>query len=89
MRSFVLLLAASTVFAQSTADSTGSRAWDLLTQATQDTHPARRVLSTLAMGVVRPDAKSVALVEGMLTALAGPAAPGQSIWSDCQAPAKP
>lgn len=62
MRSFVLILGASAAFAQSPVD----KAYDLLTQATQDGNPAKRVEALIAMGVVHPDAKSVVLVEGML-----------------------
>jgi HEAT repeat protein len=66
MRSYLLLLAATAAFAQAPAQTDVDRAYDLLTQATQDGNPAKRIESVLAMGVVRPDAKAVALVESLL-----------------------
>ena len=67
MRSFVFILAAGAAFAQApVVKSTVDKAYDLLTQATQDSNPAKRVEALVAMGVVHPDAKSVPLVEGML-----------------------
>lgn len=67
MHSFVLMFAASVAFAQSpVAKPPVDKAYDLLTQATQDSNPAKRVEALVSMGVVHPDSKSVALVEGML-----------------------
>jgi HEAT repeat protein len=66
MHSSVLLLAAATALAQPVAPSDVARAYDLLTQAMQDTNPARRLQSVLAMGELRPEAKPVAMVEGLL-----------------------
>ena len=66
MRSFALMLFAAAAAAQTPDPSPVARAWDLLTQTMQDSNPAKRVIATLAIGVVRPDAKSVPLVEGML-----------------------
>lgn len=62
MRSFLILLTTAAAFAQSPAD----RSWDLLTQTMQDANPAKRVQAALAMGVVRPEPRPVALVEGLL-----------------------
>jgi HEAT repeat protein len=67
MRSCVLLLAATAALAQSPANNAPiDKSWDILTQAMQDTNPAKRVEAALAMGVVHPETRSVALVEGLL-----------------------
>jgi HEAT repeat protein len=63
MRLTFLSLIASLCLAQSPVQ----KAYDTLTEALQDTNPARRVEALIAMGVIRPDAKSVTLVEGMLS----------------------
>jgi HEAT repeat protein len=56
----ILVLAATAAFAQP------PNPYDVLTQGTQDTNPAKRIVALIAMGVVHPDPKAVALVEGML-----------------------
>jgi len=66
MRSFVVLLFTASAALGQAPPAPVARAYDLLTEAMQDSNPAKRVLAVLAMGVVRPDAKSVALVEGLL-----------------------
>jgi len=60
MRALALLLFAAPAFAQ-TPDP-----YDVLTQATLDANPAKRVAVLASMGVIRPEPKPVALVEGML-----------------------
>jgi HEAT repeat protein len=64
MRSCLLLLAATAVFAQT---PTVDKSYGILTQAMQDANPAKRVASVVAMGVIHPEPKPVAMVEGMLS----------------------
>jgi HEAT repeat protein len=62
MRLLIVALAATAAFAQIPIAS-----YDVLTQGTQDANPARRIRALIAMGVIRPEPKPVALVEGMLS----------------------
>jgi HEAT repeat protein len=62
MRLALLFTFATLSFAQTPVD----RAWDTLNEAMKDSNPAKRVEALVALGVARPDAKSLAAVEAML-----------------------
>jgi HEAT repeat protein len=66
MRSCLLLVAATAALAQTPPPSDVKRAYDLLAEAVDDTNPAKRVQSALAMGELRPEPKPVAMLEGLL-----------------------
>ncbi|MES1257378.1 MAG: HEAT repeat domain-containing protein [Acidobacteriota bacterium] len=59
---FLLSAGAALVFAQPTVES----AWQTLDAAMKDGNPAKRIAAVVAMSVVKPQAKPVALIEGML-----------------------
>src|ERR1700712_4374298 len=62
MRIFVLFITAACVFAQ-TPDET---AWRVLDHGVHDTNPLKRKQAILAMSLLRPQARPVALLEGAL-----------------------
>jgi HEAT repeat protein len=60
MRPILFVVAATAAFAQTPAP------YDVLTQGTVDSNPAKRIGALIAMGVIHPEPKAVALIEGML-----------------------
>jgi HEAT repeat protein len=56
---FILLLFALPLFAQGPLD----HAWDILNRGLHEKNPARRVQAVTSMGIMRPQPKSVAIVE--------------------------
>ncbi len=57
-----LILAAGPAFAQ----PTGEMAWQTLTDGLKDGNPVKRIAAIVAMSVIRPQPKPVAMVEGTL-----------------------
>jgi HEAT repeat protein len=62
MRPILLLFAATAALAQSPIE----KAYTVLDTATKDANPAKRIAALQSMGVISPQARPVALVEGML-----------------------
>lgn len=62
MRAIVLLAITVSAFSQTPGDP-----YDTLKAGLEDGNPAKRIAAVLALGVVKPQPKPVAMVEGMLT----------------------
>lgn len=61
MRPLVLFAAAASLFGQTAEE----RAYQTLNKGLHDANPAKRIASVIAMGVVRPESRPLALVDGM------------------------